>query len=218
MKTTDTDPVNLAEDAVVLAEAKEAELKARLELARETVAANRKRAHELAFAAEAGDDVDAKRLSGKLLGDATKLEDEIKHRLEPAVAEAGRRVTAAKDAAARETKRRDAERAHVLANRLEELGAAMDTAFRQAAEAKGEFETIMLELRRIGAGTPSTMQTEVNINRAIDTSLSGIYGKARPVPPLQRIGFAKLFGGWSCMTLNWSAAILAAPERPGRAA
>src|SRR5271166_3955245 len=63
--------------------------------------ANRKKAHALAFDAEGKDDVEAKRLSTKLLADADRLDDDIAHRLQPAVAEARRRVEAARKAVAK---------------------------------------------------------------------------------------------------------------------
>src|SRR5271166_1057311 len=105
-------------NAVVLAEAKLAELSARLSRAKEQAEANRTKAHELAFAAVGADDDAASRVATKLLADAAKLDDDIKHRLEPAVAEARRRVDAARRAEADATMRQKAEQARELAMKL----------------------------------------------------------------------------------------------------
>src|SRR5580692_7254382 len=112
---TETDTSN----ALDLAEAKEAELKARLERALEQAEANRSKAHALAFDAEGKDDSEAKRLMSKLLTDADKLDADIQHRLEPAVAEAKRRVDAARQVVADDRQRAKAREAYGLAERLQ---------------------------------------------------------------------------------------------------
>jgi hypothetical protein len=198
----------MTSDALTLAEAKHAELAARLDRAREQVETHRKKAHELAFVAEARDDDGAKRLATKLLADAAKLEADITHRLEPAVAEAERRVKAAKDAAAKQAQRAKAEEARALAARLEQLGAAIDAGFDQVRTAQREFSDVLDALRRLDAPAPSRELIEVNSKRALDAALAGVHPEARPVPTLQRHRFADLGRGWARPTLGWAAKIL----------
>jgi len=146
--TDDTDTTN----ALTLVEAKHAELQSRLDRAREQVAANRSRAHENAFDAEARDSTEAKRLSTKLIEDSRKLQDDIEHRLEPAVAEAARRVTLAKAALAKAAFDVKIERALERVQPLAKLGAVMDKCFVQIVEAKMNAFPIIAEMNSNGVG------------------------------------------------------------------
>jgi hypothetical protein len=195
-------------DALVLAEAKEAELKARLERALEQAEANRSKAHALAFDAEGKDDAEAKRLMSKLLTDADKLDADIRHRLEPAVAEAQRRVDAARQVVADDRQRAKAREAYGLAEQLQAVGLARDAAFAAARSTGLEFDAVLAKLRALDAPVASRELVSVNTARALDAALMGVHPAARPVPPLDRHSFAELAVGWSRPTLAWCAKIL----------
>jgi len=155
-----------AQATLVEAEAKAAELQVRLERTREQAEANRSKARDLAFAAEGQDDEAARRLSTKLIADAVKLDEEIEYRLQPAVDEARRRVSAARDVETREAQRVKAQKAHDLASELKALGARIDAGFAQASDAKREFGGIMLELQKLGAPTPSSRTASAAASRS----------------------------------------------------
>jgi hypothetical protein len=201
----------LEADALTLASAKASELEARLSTARGDVLKHRAKAHELAFAAEGADDGEAKRLATKLLTDAGKLEEDIKHRLEPAVAEAQRRLDSARKAEAEAAKRRAAIAAGDLAAHLGAIGAEMDAALARLVAAKREALAIIGKLNGIGAGSPAAASAAVLISHLADDVLrrSGLVSE-RPMLLLspQRTNFSRLLEGWGAMTMNWSAKAL----------
>jgi len=218
-----TEEVQTTADALTLAEAKHAELQARLERAEEQAEANRKKAHALAFDAEGKDDVEAKRLSTKLLADADRLDDDIAHRLQPAVAEARRRVEAARKAVAKAALATKIERTLERVQPLAELGKVMDECFAQIVETKMNAFEIIGEINNLGVGSPSIANVEVLVDAHIGDLLrrSGLFAHAKLLPPLERSSLESLFSGWQQMTENWCAAAKsdpAAAEKHGRAA
>jgi len=196
-----------AKAALLNAENKHGELSRSLERAKDDAASSRKKAHELAYSAI--DDDSARRVSVKLLADAAKLDDDIKHRLEPAVAEARRRLEAVRQAASQEAQRARAAEAKAIALKLEGLGAGRDKAFEEAKLLGLEFDAAINRLRALGAPAPSLELVAVNVDRALDSALMAIHPKAaRLVPPLQRHKFVELYASWAAPALSWAAKIL----------
>ena len=198
------------EDAIKQAEATQAELTKRLAAAREALADIVARRDDLAFEAQTGD-AEARKVTAALATDAAALVDEIRS-LEAATAEAGRRVTAARDSAAKEVDRERAAKARVIAVRLETRGAAMDAGLSAFKAAYSGLIDDMRELALLGAPAPSVALIDVNLRRALDSALGGLHTKVRPVPPLQRHSFDELAGGWARPSERWAAGILDADK------
>jgi len=167
--------------------------------------------------------VDAQRVATKLLGDSDRLDSEILHRLQPAVAEAERRVKAAKAAVEKGAFATKIDLALERVQPLGKLGAVMDAAFAQIVEAKMNAFAIIAEMNCNGVGSPNIANVEVFVDAHIGDLLrrSGLFAHAKLLPPLERSSLESLFSGWQQMTENWCAAAKsdpAAAEKHGRAA
>jgi hypothetical protein len=203
-------------EAIEKAERVRAELEARLAAAREALAANLAKRDGLAFAAATGD-ATASKMIGALAKEAATLADDIRS-LEAAVAEAGRRVTAARLDADHEAKRQAARKAREVLVRLTARGPALDAGLTQVREAYHGFQDDLRELAALGAPAPSGNLIDVNSRRALDAAMSGLHSKVRPVPPLQQHTFDELCRGWARPSERWAAEILEAPTKDSKAA
>jgi hypothetical protein len=205
-----------AKAALEKAENKHDELSRSLQRAKDDAAASRAKAHAIAY--DAIDDDAAKRLASKLLGDATRLDEECTHRIEPAVAEAAKRVDAARKVVAHEERRRLADEACGLAAQLEELGRQMDEGLAQAAEAQRKALAIIGRLNNIGAGSPKLDNVRVLVERQVGDILrrSGLYAGADLLLPGSRSPLAPIFGEWTRMTTNWAANAKSGPAATDR--
>jgi hypothetical protein len=148
-------------DLIKQAETVHTHMVARLNRAREDLAANEARRHELALAAETGD-AEAKREGAPLAKVAASLRDAIEHSLTPAVAQAAQRVTAARMNADAETKRQVAIKVREISARLATRGAALDAALNQARQGYHAFQDDLRELALLGAPSPSANLVEVD--------------------------------------------------------
>jgi len=191
--TDETDTSN----ALVLAEAKLAELQSRLDRAREQVTANRSRAHENAFDAEARDSTEAKRLSTKLIDDSRKLEDDIEHRLEPAVSEAGRRVKAAQAAVADDVELANAAKALERLETFAKRGAALDAKFDEAIAEYQRLTQDFGELERLNFAPTTFDLVRVNMRAAATTKLMFTDLRQEFLAPHERRNFVTVIEAWS---------------------
>ncbi len=199
--------------SVTIAEAKCAEIGARIERAKEDAAGNRSKAREMAFAAL--DDPAAKRLSEKLAGDAQRLEDDIEHRLTPALDEAKRRVAVATAAAAEEDKRRRAELAGPIAERLIARGGDIDDAMQRARENWRSLLADTAALIKLGAPIRSPLGFE--LMNALDVALGEFHPNPRAVAPGARTTFEALAAARARHVAAWAARQLGkdAPDAQG---
>jgi hypothetical protein len=197
--------------AIKEAERIHAELVGRLAKSRAELTTNEARRHALAFAAETGG-MEARRESAALAKAAAALEESIEHSLTPAVAEAAQRVRSAQLDADNEAKRETATKARAISARLAARGAALDAALDQVREGYQAFQDDLRELSMLGAPAPSANLIEVNSRRTLDSALTGLHQKTRPVPPLQRHSFDELCRGWARPSELWASGILDAPK------
>jgi chromosome segregation ATPase len=191
-----------------------AKFEARLDAARSALAQNEEKRNELAYAVETGD-ADARKATEALAIAATKHAADIRS-LQAAVAEGGRRVSAAEDGRQREAARVKAQEARIVLTRLADVGAALDSALRSAVVAYASLQSDLRQLGELGAPAPSGALVQVNLKIALDSALGG--AGAAPVAPLSRRSFADLCVGWSAPGIAWASEILDAPEKAIKAA
>lgn len=197
------------EDLVQEAQRTQADLVKRLTTARKDLDANEERRAAIAFEAETGDAA-ARRSIAELTKAAAALDVDIKT-VEAAVVEAARRVRAATEDLGRQAERDKARKVRAVSARLAGRGTALEAGLNQFREAYRAFQDDLRELAALGAPAPSAALVDVNSRRALDAALDGLHSKMRPVPPLERHGFAELCAGWARPSAQWAAAILDAP-------
>jgi hypothetical protein len=215
--------IQTATDPLTLAEAKLAEFQAHLAVARETVAANRKKAAEIAFDAENGDSA-SRRLAEKLLADNLRLESDIEYIKGPAVAEATLGVDAARNAIAEEAQRSNAEKSRALIVRFKE--ACERHALRPTDESGQEVRKIAREVRALSAPMTtdemiaSGLRHMMNASLTLGNSQDGrlVHAQFSPMSSTERHIVASLPARWAAPVEHWAATILDAPEKAGRAA
>ena len=199
--------MDMHSDATEPAEAVHSEMSARLVNAREDLAANEPRRHEIALVAETGPG-EARGEPATFAKAATMLRDNIEHDVIPAVAKAEQHMAAATFKADIEAKLQTATKARAVAARLAARGAVLDAALNQARQAYHAFQNDLRELATLGAPTPSANLVDANSRRALDPLIGLFHTKVRPLPPLERPSFDELCCGWSRPSEGWAAEIL----------
>ena len=182
---------------------------ARLAKARDDLAANETRRHELALAVEEGD-AEARREAAAL----AKSSDRLNERISRTCCTLSSRRSARDGRAAgggRPCETRRGREGPRISTRLAARGAALDAALDQVRQGYADFQADLRELAMLGAPAPSANLIEVNSRRTLDAALGGLHSKMRPVPPLQRHSFDELCRGWARPSERWAAEILDAP-------
>ncbi len=134
--------------------------------------------------------------------------------LEAAIVTAKRHVAGAEAAATRADERRRAGLALPIAERLRVRASAIDEGLAMARDNLRGFDDDIAELGLLGAPVASRELLQVNITRATDVALVGIYVKVRPVPPDQRRSFSELFESWSRPVELWAGRVLGDEPEP----
>jgi hypothetical protein len=182
------DAVNHARKTLAELETKRREIEARQ-------IANTQEREEIAYEAMTGDPKARKRLD-QLNREAAAVGLEMTN-AESAIATARRRLSAADDAAARAVVRERAEAARPHVKRLREAGKRAKAALRALAEAVGEIESTMTELRGKVPQVPSHGLARVNVRRAISSELSLSRLEPMVLLPSQRVDFDTLIARYA---------------------
>jgi len=121
--------------------------------------------------------------------------------LDAAIAEAKRRVTAAKDAEARAEDQRIASELQELAEMMREAGKKADTGLAMLIEGSNDLKKIVAATNQRGLGNPSAQQLQSLGSRAVLGALvNSPFAKAfEHIAPRERQSFVAFAGAWAEM-------------------
>jgi len=104
------------------------------------------------------------------------------------------------------------------AERFAAIGREIDEAAARFRTRLGEFKALADELCNAGAPIVTTLQVEVNIQRAFDALFAGLgFKNIAPLSPRDRTNFSTLTTGWSAPSLRWTDPNAKAVSLPKRA-
>jgi hypothetical protein len=155
----------------------------------------------LSYRGHTGDSAALKRLS-KLAAERTTTAATIQE-LEYALAQADSQLAAAEAAAATAAMRRRATEARAIMAKVQAQAEAIDSGLAQARVGFEDFQSIMIELMRLGAG-PSATLVEANTTRALDAGLMGLDRHRRVLAPSERRSFGDLAAAWELSVDTWA--------------
>jgi len=197
-KTTRLSELENAQTILNNLESKAAELAA-------SRAADEQELAQISFAAHASEDQKALARLETIKSRVVKREVDAKS-LESAIAEAARRVAAAKDAEAQAGQKQNAEAAKVIVDRIDDLFASADMHFKQAMDALEAAHARIEEVHGLGFAYPTAVQLRANIIYALETCMARMpkylwdelsRGGLRYPSPAQRRTFSQF---WAAMS------------------